>query len=275
MRLLETLVIDSIQPGLRSKSKDDLFEEMASLLKRNPALSRVDETTVLKALNERERTMTTGVGKEVGIPHGKIMGLSQIVGAIGVARHGIEYGSVDGLPVRFVVAMVAPPEQSQEYLRTLAKVARLLSDPSFTETLITASSPDDIYRRIEQMEGAAARVSSTGERQLLIFELVDGDYFDAVVEYFTEVGGTSATVLDARNVEGFLTKVPLFADFSRVFSEGQEFGHVFLMVIDKGAVDRFIEGLEEIVGDLEEEGRGIAIALDVAYCRGVPSVLEF
>jgi len=275
MRLLETLVIDSIQPGLRSKSKDDLFEEMASLLKRNPALSRVDETTVLKALNERERTMTTDVGKEVGIPHGQIMGLSQIVGAIGVARHGIEYGSVDGLPVRFVVAMVAPPEQSQEYLRTLAKVARLLSDPSFTETLITASSPDDIYRRIEQMEGAAARVSSTGERQLLIFELVDGDYFDAVVEYFTEVGGTSATVLDARNVEGFLTKVPLFADFSRVFSEGQEFGHVFLMVIDKGAVDRFIEGLEEIVGDLEEEGRGIAIALDVAYCRGVPSVLEF
>ncbi len=275
MRLLDTLVIESIQPGLRSKSKDTLFEEMASLLKRNPALSKVDETTVLKALNERERTMTTGVGKEVGIPHGKIMGLSQIVGAIGVTRHGIEYGSVDGLPVRFVVAMVAPPEQSQEYLRTLAKVARLLSDPSFTETLITASSPGDIYSRIEQMEGAATRVSSTGEKQLLIFELIDGDYFDPVVEYFTEVGGTSATVLDARNVEGFLTKVPLFADFSRVFSEGQEFGHVFLMVIDKGAVDRFIEGLEEIVGDLEEEGRGIAVALDVAYCRGMPSMLEF
>jgi len=275
MKLLDTLVIESIQPGLRSKSKDELFEEMARLLKRNPALARVDEATVLKALNERERTATTGVGKEVGIPHGKIMGLTQIVGAIGVSRRGIEYGSVDGLPVKFVVAMVAPPEQPQEYLRTLAKVARLLSDPSFTETLITASVPNDIYARIEQMEGASAQVSETGERQLLIFELIDGDYFDPVVEYFTEVGGTSATVLDARNVEGFLTKVPLFQDFSRVFSEGQEFGHVFLMVIDKGAVGRFIEGLEDIVGDLSEEGRGIAIALDIAYCHGMPSMLDF
>lgn len=275
MKLLDTLVIESIQPGLRSKSKDELFEEMARLLKRNPALANVDEATVLKALNERERTATTGVGKEVGIPHGKIMGLTQIVGAIGVSRRGIEYGSVDGLPVKFVVAMVAPPEQPQEYLRTLAKVARLLSDPSFTETLITASVPNDIYARIEQMEGASAQVSETGERQLLIFELIDGDYFDPVVEYFTEVGGTSATVLDARNVEGFLTKVPLFQDFSRVFSEGQEFGHVFLMVIDKGAVGRFIEGLEDIVGDLSEEGRGIAIALDIAYCHGMPSMLDF
>jgi len=275
MKLLDTLVIESIQPSLKSRSKDELFEEMASLLKQNPALAKVDEATVLKALNERERTATTGVGKEVGIPHGKIMGLAQIVGAIGVTRRGIEYGSVDGLPVRFVVAMVAPPEQSQEYLRTLAKVARLLSDPSFTETLVTASAPSDIYSRIEQMEGAAARVESTGEKQLLIFELIDGDYFDVVVEYFTEVGGTSATVLDARNVEGFLTKVPLFQDFSRVFSEGQEYGHVFLMVIDKGAIDRFVEGLEEIVGDLEEEGRGIAIAIDIAYTRGMPSMLEF
>ena len=147
MKLLDTLVRESIEPNLKSKSKEDLFEEMASLLKRNPALDKVDEATVLKSLNERERTATTGVGKEVGIPHGKIMGLSQIVGAIGVTRRGIEYGSVDGLPVRFVVAMVAPPEQSQDYLRTLAKVARLLSDPSFTETLVTASSANDIYDR--------------------------------------------------------------------------------------------------------------------------------
>jgi PTS system nitrogen regulatory IIA component len=275
MKLLDTLVLESIEPHLGSRSKEELFAEMAKLLKRNPVMAAVDETTVLKALKERERTATTGVGREVGIPHGKIMGLSQIVGAIGVARRGIEYGSVDGLPVRFVVAMVAPPEQSQEYLRTLAKVARLLSDPSFTETLVTASAADDIYSHMERIEAAAAPVSATGEKQLLIFELVDSDYFDPVVEYFTEVGATSATVLDARNVEGFLTKVPLFADFSRVFSEGQEFGHVFLLVIDKGAVDRFVEGLEEIIGDLEEERRGIAIALDIGYCRGMPSSLEF
>lgn len=274
MKLIDTLVIESIDPSLESRTKDDLFVEMAALLKRNPALNDVDESTILKALNEREKTATTGVGREVGIPHGKIMGLSKICGAIGVARRGIEYGSVDGVPVRFVVAMVAPPDQSQDYLRTLAKVARLLSDASFTETLVTASSPDDIYRHIERMETAMSPVEKTDEKVLLMFELTDPDYFDAVVEYFTEVGGTSATVLDARNVEGFLTKVPLFADFSRVFTEGQTFGYIFLLVMDKGALPRFIEDLEDIIGDLEEEGRGIAIAIDIASVKGKPSRLE-
>ncbi|MCK4512431.1 PTS sugar transporter subunit IIA [bacterium] len=275
MKLLEAVVIDSIDPGLRARTKAELFSEMVVLLKKNPALAEFSEATILKALDDREGTATTGVGKEVGIPHGKISGLRQICGAIGVAKRGIEYDSVDGRPVKFVVAMVAPPDQSQDYLKTLAKVARLLSDPSFIETLVTANVPRDIYDRIEKMQDASAKVTATGEAQLLMFELIDSDYFDQVVEYFTEVGATSATVLDARNVEGFLTKVPLFADFSRVFSEGQEFGHVFLLVIDKGAVPQFVDGLEEIIGDLQEEGRGIVIALDISYSRGALSALEF
>ena len=274
MKLIEALVSESIEPALKARGKEALFEEMADLLMKNPALKGTDRATVLKALNERERTATTGVGREVAIPHGKIMGLTRIVGAIGIAAHGIEYGSVDGLDVRFVVAILAPPEESHDYLRILAKVARLLSDTAFRESVLTAGSSDGIYKRIADIEQETP-VEGTGEQVLLIFELVDSDYFDPVVEYFTEVGATSATVMDARNVEGFLTKVPLFADFSRVFTEGQEFGHIFLLVIDKGLVDRFIEGIEEIIGELEDEGRGIAITIPISESRGRPSRIEF
>jgi len=275
MKLSDAVAVESIEVNLKSRTKEDLFTEMVALLKRNPELERVDDSTILKALNERERTATTGVGKEVGIPHGKIMGLSGIVAAIGVSKRGIEYGSVDGLPVRFVVAMVAPPEESRNYLRVLAKVARLLSDPSFTESLVTASSPGEIHDRIVSMEAVSTHVATTDEQRMLLFELRDPDYFDAVVEYFTEVGGTSATVLDARNVEAFLTKVPLFSDFSRVFTEGQTFGHIFLLAIDKGAVERFVAGLEEIIGDFAEEGRGIVVTFPIDYVKGMPSRLDF
>jgi PTS system nitrogen regulatory IIA component len=273
VRLIEALVPDSINPNLRSRTKDDLFGEMVALLKRNPTLAETDDSTIRRALDEREKTGTTGVGKEVGIPHGKIMGLSTICAAIGVAKRGIEYGSVDGLPVRFVVAVVAPPDQSQDYLRILAKIARLLSDPSFTESLVTARGANEIYRRIEAIEGGA-RVEAMKEPMLLIFELTDSDYLDPVVEYFTEVGATSATVLEGRNVQGFITRVPLFADFAKVFTESQESSTIFMLLIDKGAVDRFVEGLEAIIGDLEEEGRGIVFAIDVASVKGAASRLE-
>ncbi len=274
MKLIETLARESIEPALRARTKEKLFEEMTDLLMENPALEGTDRATVLKALRERERTATTGVGREVAIPHGKIMGLTRIVGAIGIAPHGIEYGSVDGLDVRFVVAILAPPEESHDYLRILAKVARLLSDTAFRESVLTAGTADGIYARIEEIEQGVP-VEGTGEQVLLIFELVDSDYFDPVVEYFTEIGATSATIMDARNVGGFLTKVPLFADFSRVFTEGQEFGHIFLLVIDKGLVDRFIEGIEEIIGDLDDEERGIAITIPISASRGRPSRIEF
>ena len=275
MKLIDAVITESIEINLRARTKEDLFTEMVALLKRNPALEGIEESTVLKALNEREKTATTGVGREVGIPHGKIMGLPSIAAAIGVSKRGIEYGSVDGLPVRFIVAMVAPPEESRDYLRILAKVARLLSDPSFTESLVTASSPDKIHDTIRMMEAASTAVTTTEEQRMLLFELRDPDYFDAVVEYFTEIGGTSATVLDARNVEGFLTKVPLFSDFARVLTEGQTFGHIFLLAIDRGAVERFVAGLEEIVGDFAEEGRGIVVTFPIDYVKGMPSKLEF
>lgn len=273
MKLIETLIPESISPSLRSRTKDDLFGEMVALLRRNPALSEIDESTIRKALDEREKTGTTGVGREVGIPHGKIMGLARICAAIGVTKRGIEYGSIDGLPVRFVVAVVAPPEQSHDYLRVLAKIARLLSDPSFTESLITAKSPGEIYERIESIEGRA-RVEAMREPSLLIFELTDVDYLDSVIEYFTEVGATSATVLEGRNVQSFITRVPLFADFAKVLSEGQESGTIFMLLIDRAAVSRFIEGLEQIIGDLEEEGRGIALTIDVASVKGATNALE-
>ncbi|MBN2566221.1 MAG: PTS sugar transporter subunit IIA [Candidatus Eisenbacteria bacterium] len=274
MKLIDAVHVDSIEVNLHSRTKDDLFEEMVALLKRNPVLADADAKTILRALNERERTATTGVGKEVAIPHGKLMGLGGIVGAIGVSRRGIDYGSIDGHPVRFVVAIVAPPEESRDYLRILAKVARVLSDPSFTESLVTASSPGDIHGRIRDMEEAASPVSTTEEQRMLLFELRDPDYFDAVVEYFTEVGATTATVLDARNVQGFLTRVPLFSDFARVFTEGQEFGHIFLLVIDRGAVKRFVDGLEDIVGDFAEEGRGIVVTFPIDFVRGRPTKIE-
>lgn len=273
MKLVDALALDSIEPNLRSRSKEDLFREMAGLLKMNPVMAETDESTILRALLEREKTATTGVGREVGIPHGKIMGLPRICAAIGVSKRGIEYGSVDGLPVRYVVAVVAPPEQSQDYLRILAKIARLLSDPSFIETLATAATPGDVHDHVAALEEASP-AAALEEPVLLMFELKDPDYFDPVVEYFTEVGATGATVLDGRNVRGFLTRVPLFADFAKVFTEGQEFGYIFMLIIDRGQVKRFIEGIEAIIGDLGEEARGLAFTIDITFIGGVPSRLD-
>ena len=67
--------------------------------------------------------------------------------------------------VAYVV--VAPPEQSSDYLRILAKIARLLSDPSFTETLVSATSSAEIYERIESIEGGVSVEAMKGFEPLL------------------------------------------------------------------------------------------------------------
>ena len=63
MKLIDAVAVESIEINLRSRNKADLFQEMVELLKRNSVLESVNESTVLKALNERLGAW--GVGRHI------------------------------------------------------------------------------------------------------------------------------------------------------------------------------------------------------------------
>jgi len=103
--------------------------------------SRASEAQILECFIAREQLGSTGLGKGVAIPHGRLHGLKRAAAAIIRLRDPIEFGAPDGQPVRLLVALLVPENATQQHLQMLSELAQMLSEPSMREHLETVSQP--------------------------------------------------------------------------------------------------------------------------------------
>jgi PTS system nitrogen regulatory IIA component len=102
----------------------------------------VDAALATDRLSERERLGSTGFGNGVAIPHGKIDGLTRVVGVVARLSTPIDFGAVDDMPVDLVVMLLSPVDAGAEHLKALARVSRALRDVPFVAKLRGAASAD-------------------------------------------------------------------------------------------------------------------------------------
>ncbi len=148
MRLSELLTAERIQTSLAVSSKAAVLDALAALLARGTDGVRPDE--VARVLREREALASTGVGDEVAIPHGKLPGLKQLVGALALSREGIEFDAIDGKPVKIFVAILAPAGSASDHLRALARCSKLLRDARVRDELILAESSARAFEIVQR-----------------------------------------------------------------------------------------------------------------------------
>jgi nitrogen PTS system EIIA component len=131
-------------PELHAGSKEDLLAEMAAHLARTFDTG-LNQEGVQAALLGRERLGSTGVGESVAIPHAKIPGLKMLTACFGRSAHGVPFESVDELPVRLVFVLLVPENSAGAHLKALARVARLLKNPSFRDRLLSLPDAHTLY----------------------------------------------------------------------------------------------------------------------------------
>ena len=126
--------------GSTASSKRALLTELAN------SLSAMDPDQVLEVVMAREHLGSTGIGHGVAIPHGRMPDLTSPV--IALARHqdGIDFDAIDGAPVHIVILLLVPDSEDQTHLDLLARLARLLQQGSFRDTIMQADSPEAISR---------------------------------------------------------------------------------------------------------------------------------
>ena len=129
MILLSLLDESTIKTDLESEDKEELFEELVTLLVK--ARKREDRSKILECLWDREKKGSTGIGKGVAIPHGKTGAVEQIAAVLGISKEGIEYESLDGEPVHIVFLMVAKEGITGPHLEALSDIAALVETPGF------------------------------------------------------------------------------------------------------------------------------------------------
>lgn len=106
-----------------------------------------DKNIFSKAIFEREKIVSTGIGMGVAIPHAKIYSLSDFFIAIGVQRgKGIEWNAIDKAPVRLIFMIGGPDNKQTEYLQILSHLTRIIKDESLRKKIISAKKPEEIVK---------------------------------------------------------------------------------------------------------------------------------
>jgi len=97
-----------------------------------------------QAVIEREKLMTTGIGKGVALPHGKYHETMEVLIAAGVSPEGIDFDSIDAQPVQIFVLLLTPERFPSKHLKLLSKLSRMLNNAACREEILSANSSEEI-----------------------------------------------------------------------------------------------------------------------------------
>ena len=130
---------------LHSTTKEAALNQLIDLCTDIPNLSNRAE--LADAVFKREQLMSTGIGLSIAVPHVRLNSIHEINVAFGVNESGIkDYDSLDNIPVRIIVLIVAGRDQHTDYIQTLSRISRLLKNPLIRERLFEAKSSSEIYK---------------------------------------------------------------------------------------------------------------------------------
>ncbi|MBF0273737.1 MAG: PTS sugar transporter subunit IIA [Nitrospinae bacterium] len=148
MKISAFLSTENIISNLEAEDKEDCIKEVAKLLHTNGVVSNYQ--ALVEALFERESLGTTGIGKNVAIPHAKIKEIDKLVTAFARSKSGIDFDSQDGKPVHFIFLLIAPVNSGSLHLKALARISKLMQKEDMKERLMSVGSVSELYEVLNQ-----------------------------------------------------------------------------------------------------------------------------
>jgi len=148
-------IVDLLSPervlscnGIGSKKR--LLEQLSELLAgSSPQLSRLE---IFDALLNREKLGSTGLGKGVAIPHGRMNGIERPLCAFIRLESAVDFDAADGKPVDLVFCLLVPMDSTEEHLQVLSTIAEIFSNPGVCAALRQCADSDCILGELDHWE---------------------------------------------------------------------------------------------------------------------------
>lgn len=150
MKIVDILDEDFVIPDLSATNKREVLKELIAVFSKK--YNKLDKESLLAVLLEREKLGSTGIGEGVAIPHGKIGNLECVLLSFGRSKNGIGFDSIDGKPVHLFFLLMAPENSAGLHLKALAKISRMLRNPSLRKDLMGAESREEILQILTQAD---------------------------------------------------------------------------------------------------------------------------
>jgi nitrogen PTS system EIIA component len=142
MDLRDLLTPEAVVPALQAVDKRQLLQELADITARTAGLKSRD---VFEALWQRERLGSTGVGRGIAIPHGRLPDVKRMTCVFARLDKPVDFGSHDGEPVDLIFLLLAPEHAGADHLKALARISRLMREPHTAEKLRASKDRAALY----------------------------------------------------------------------------------------------------------------------------------
>ena len=266
MDIFDIINETSCRADFYAKDKNDCLRKMAELLSTDLYEVNVDEIT--EALLLREEVGSTGFEEGVAIPHAKIPGLKNFHMSIAYSKKGVNFDSIDGKKSQFFFAVIGPDERPEIHLQILAQISRISRNPAARREMSRAVSGLALKEAFLRYVGGKP-LSKEGEKsKLLMLVLYEKRFLDDILELFLERGIRGVNILESTGIKDQLSTIPLFSDFLNFLGERSDVSKTIMAVIPEKEVPELVQGIEEIMGDLDKHTGAMMMVLDLFFMKG-------
>jgi PTS system fructose-specific IIA component/PTS system nitrogen regulatory IIA component len=111
-----------------------------------------DVEDIVKSVLRREQLGSTGIGRNIAIPHSKHASADRLIGTLALSPSGVPFDSIDGEPVYVFVLLVSPQDRPGDHLRALENVVRTMRDDNFVKNLRQAATREAVWQLIDEAQ---------------------------------------------------------------------------------------------------------------------------
>jgi fructose-specific phosphotransferase system IIA component len=130
--------------------KKSLLREMVEFLSAKEIIS--DEESFLQAIFARENLMSTGIGKQVAIPHARHISIQELKIAVFQLDNEIDFDAIDKKTVKLVMMICIPEAMKKEYMQVLGKISNFFQSEDNRSKLFSAENPDEMITILKGIE---------------------------------------------------------------------------------------------------------------------------
>lgn len=150
MKVSELLKKNFIIANLQGNTKEDVINELIDLFKNDPRVNDLEK--VRTSVMEREKIISTGVGKGFAVPHGKTNSINEIIAAFGKTNNPLDYQALDNRPVNLIMLLVGRDNTVSIYMKLLSRISRMMNSDDFRKKLSEANTDDEIFELFKKEE---------------------------------------------------------------------------------------------------------------------------
>lgn len=148
LKITDFLSDNRILLDLETSSRKRLFEHIAEVSTKG--IDQLSEDCIFKTIAERERLGSTGLGKGVAVPHGRIADLDAPVITLARLKHPVDYDAPDNLPVWLAVSLLVPEKANDMHLKLLSTLAACFQNQDFIDAIRRCGNALEVRQLFDQ-----------------------------------------------------------------------------------------------------------------------------